>query len=400
MLKGKKIILCVTGSIATYKSAFLLRLLMKEGADVRVIMTEHAAEFVSPLTFSTLSGQRVMVSLFKDDHWENHAILGRWADLVLIAPATAQTIAKMANGFCDNLLLAVYLSATCPVMVAPAMDEDMWLHPSVKRNLDKLVENGVHVIAVVEGALASGLSGLGRLEEPDTILKRVVALLGTQGLMAGKKVLITSGPTQEPIDPVRYISNHSSGKMGVSLANAFANAGAAVTVVTGPTQEHIVTGITIKHVITAEEMYNASMPEVEDADILIMAAAVADFTPVTMSDEKIKKSDDGLQIRLKPTKDILAEAGKRKRPDQLLIGFALETQNEEKNAMDKLIRKNADFIVLNSLRDKGAGFGVDTNKVSIFGTNGIEKTFPLQRKEELAENIVGFVNNYLKNKKS
>lgn len=400
MLEGKKIILCVTGSIAAYKSVFLLRMLSKAGAEVKVIMTPHAGDFVSPLTFSTLSGHRVMINLFEEDNWENHALLGRWADLILIAPATAHTIAGMANGFCDSLLLAVYLSATCTVMIAPAMDEDMWLHPSVRRNIKQLKEDGVKVLNVESGQLASGLIGPGRMAEPQEILKQVESIFSRYSSLKGKKVLITSGPTREPIDPVRYISNHSSGKMGVSLANVFSSGGAEVTIVTGPSTEKINEGIRIKRVNTAAEMYEACRPEIADSDIMIMAAAVADFSPADTSDEKIKKGEGEYRITLKPTVDILAEAGKTKRPDQLLIGFALETHNEKQNALEKMKKKNADMIILNSLRDEGAGFGVDTNKITIFERNGNEQSFPLKKKEDLAKDILLIVEKYFKNKKS
>lgn len=395
MLKDKKIILCITGSIAAFKSVYLLRFLVKEGVLVKVVMTESATRFVSPLTFSTLSNERVMVHLFENDNWENHSLLGRWADLILVVPASANTIAKMANGLCDNLLMAIYLSASCPVIIAPAMDEDMWKHPVTKRNIQKLIYDKVKVLRVGNGPLASGLSGIGRVAEPEEILEQIKDFFNQKLSMAGKRVLITSGPTVEPIDPVRYISNHSTGRMGVALANTFKEAGADVTIVTGPTTVDIFPGINIIKVTTAEQMYGACMKEVEAAEIIIMAAAVADYTPVDVSSQKIKKNGDELHIVLKPTKDILSAAGKIKRPDQVLIGFALETENEKQNAMGKLKRKNADFIILNSLNDEGAGFGSNTNKISILGKDGSERSFPLKPKEDLATDIVTFISQLL-----
>lgn len=395
MLKGKKIILGVTGSIAAYKAVFLLRLLIKEGAFVQVIMTHAATTFVSPITFSTLSKNRVGVNLFENDNWENHALLGRWADLILIAPATANTIAKMANGICDNLLQAVFLSAACPVWVAPAMDEDMWNHSSLKRNLNILQADGVNILQVGEGDLASGLSGMGRMAEPEEIIAEVKEYFSDIFSLRGTNVLITSGPTIEPIDPVRFISNHSSGKMGAGLANAFIRSGADVTIITGPTHERINMKSKVIHVRSAEDMFEACMKEFDNARLIIMAAAVADFTPVSISTEKIKKSSGNKTIELKPTRDILLEAGKRKKANQLLVGFALETENEKANALEKLEKKNADYIILNSLKDEGAGFGKETNKVTIFGRDSSLTAFPLKRKEDLAMDIVTFLSKKL-----
>lgn len=394
MLNGKKILLCVTGSIAAYKAVYILRYLKKEGATVKVIMTENATQFVSPLTFSTLSGERVMKGIFIGDEWENHALLGRWADLMLIAPATCNTIAAMANGFCNNLLTAVYLSANCPVLLAPAMDEDMWNHPSTKRNIQKLIYDRVKVLQVNEGALASGLVGMGRMEEPEEIVLAVKKLFSKPAVFSEKKVLVTAGPTVERIDPVRFISNDSSGKMGIYIAQAFSEAGADVTLVCGPVQMALPLGLNVVKVTSASEMYDACMKDFNAYDLVVMAAAVADYTPATPVSQKIKKEGNGLSIALMPTKDILAAAGKIKKENQVIVGFALETNNEEENAIKKLNTKNADFIILNSLNDRGAGFGMDTNKVTIFGKDGGRWNFPLKSKEELAHDIVKFLSQH------
>jgi len=395
MLKGKKILLCITGSIAAYKSVFLLRLLKKHGAEVKVIMTKDATHFVSELTFSTLSGSVVLLNLFDNNNWHNHAVMGRWADVMIIAPASSNTIAKLATGICDNLLTAVYLSATCPVMVAPAMDEDMWHHPATKRNIQKIKYDKVKVLEVEKGELASGLIGEGRMMEPEDILKEIENIFRTDLSLIGKKVLITSGPTYEPIDPVRFIGNRSSGKMGTALAESFAKQGADVTVVSGPSKIEIPESIKVRKVTTAQEMYDATMSDVSSFDIIVMAAAVADFTPKETAKEKIKKMNAEMFIQLKQTKDILLEAGQRKRDDQLLVGFALETENEKTHAIEKLKRKNADYIILNSLRDESAGFESDHNKISIFGKDGSEHQFPLQTKKELADAIVSFLIQHL-----
>lgn len=395
MLNGKKIILGVTGSIAAYKAVFLLRLLKKSGAEVRVIMTKNARNFVSPLTFSTLSGERVVSGFFVDDQWENHALLGRWADLILIAPASAQTIAKMSAGFCDNLLLAVYLSAQCPVMIAPAMDEDMWLHPSTGRNIKNLETDGVQVLSVGEGQLASGLAGQGRLSEPGDILGEVENFFNRKGTMQGKRVLITAGPTIEPIDPVRYISNYSSGKMGIALATAFLNQAAAVTLVTGPIQQSVPHLAELIKVNTAAEMYDTCLGIFSAYDVVVMAAAVADYTPVVKSGQKIKKRNAVLHIDLEPTKDILLEMGRRKKEKQILVGFALETENGSQNALEKLAKKNADFIVLNVASDTNTAFGSDTNKISIFGKNNVEYHSVLKSKIDIAADIVAFLSSQL-----
>ncbi len=391
MLAGKKIILGVTGSIAAYKSVLLLRLLIKEGAEVKVVITKEAEQFVSALTFSTLSREPVLTDFFENDQWKNHALLGRWADMLIIAPATANTIAKMTNGFCDNLLQAIYLSASCPVIVAPAMDEDMWNHAATKKNIKILEEIGATFLTVGQGDLASGLTGYGRLMEPEKIFEKINTFFREGDLMKGKKVLISAGPTIEPIDPVRFISNHSSGKMGIALARAFIREGAGVTLVAGPIKEAVPGPAKLISVKTAEEMYNACLKDFNTYDIIIMAAAVADYTPEKVSRQKIKKTGDTLNLVLKPTKDILLEMGRRKNENQLLIGFALESENGRKNALEKLRKKNADFIILNSLNDEGAGFGGDTNKISIFGKNNNEFHSVLKSKDEIASDIVHFL---------
>lgn len=389
MLQGKKILLGITGSIAAYKSISLVRLLIKSGAEVKVIVTPAARDFVSTLTLSTLSKQAVLSDLFDEATWANHVMLGRWADLFLIAPLSCNTLAKMAQGHCDNLLLATYLSATCPVWVAPAMDEDMWHHPATKQNLERLSANGNHVIPVNEGELASGLSGAGRMAEPEELQAQIIHYFKKTGSFSGKKVLITAGPTYEPIDPVRFIGNHSSGKMGVALAMELANRGAIVELVTGPgVQAPTHTGIKVTPVHTAAEMYEVSVSLFPDKDMAIMAAAVADYTPQKVAGEKIKKQEGELDIRLVKTKDILKQLGQLKKADQVLVGFALETNNERSNALAKLESKKADLIVLNSLQDSGAGFGFDTNKITLFDKSGSEKTYPMKSKKEVASDII------------
>lgn len=389
MLQGKKILLGITGSIAAYKSVYLVRLLVKAGAEVKVIMTPAAKDFVSPLTLSTLSKNPVLTDLFDEQSWSNHVMLGRWADVMLLAPLSCNTLAKMANGQCDNLLLAVYLSATCPVVIAPAMDEDMWHHPATKINLQKIESFGNRIIPVEKGELASGLFGDGRMAEPEQIIQYILDNFFLTRPLAGKKALVTAGPTYEPIDPVRFIGNHSSGKMGIALARELQQQGAEVTLITGPVQAELpVDGIIVKKVKTAAEMFGACMEIYGTTDIAIMAAAVADYTPAVTASEKIKKKEDGLTVVLTKTKDILKELGERKRNGQVLVGFALETNNEEEHAKEKLVRKNADLIVLNSLNDSGAGFGHDTNKVTIFGKGGQEFNFEMKSKQAVAKDIV------------
>lgn len=394
MLKGKKILLGVTGSIAVYKTVFLLRNLISEGAEVKVIMTRDATNFVTPLTFSTLSNNKVYIDLFNAGIWENHVMLARWADLFLVAPATFNSIGKMANGICDNLLMTVYFSLQCPSVVAPAMDDDMWKHDANKNNIQILKDRGVNFLPVGEGELASGLSGEGRMCEPGMIIKWLNEFFQNSKDFVGNKVVISAGPTREAIDPVRFISNHSSGKMGIAMAEEFYRRGANVYLVLGPTNEMVSNGITVIKVTTAEEMFNAVMDISTDGDILCMAAAVADYLPEKVADQKIKKSGDAFQLQLKKTKDILYTLGSKKTSNQTLIGFALETENEVVNARKKLREKNADIIVMNSLRDKGSGFGFDTNKIVIFEKNGNEASFPLQSKKETAKDIVDFIHRY------
>ncbi|GEP95966.1 phosphopantothenoylcysteine decarboxylase [Chitinophaga cymbidii] len=392
----------VTGSIAAYKAALLVRLLVKEGAEVKVMMTPAACDFITPLTLSTLSKHEVGVHVSENGNWSNHVMLGRWADVMLIAPASVNTIAKMANGICDNLLLAVYLSATCPVLFAPAMDEDMWLHPATKANVAKLLSYGHRQLPVHKGELASGLFGEGRMAEPESIVAYVSEFLagaaasgGHSGTpvtgkpLSGKTALVSAGPTQEPIDPVRFISNHSSGKMGIALAEALAEAGANVQLVLGPTPLSTThSGITTTRVITAAEMYERCMEHAAAADILVMAAAVADYRPRKVADIKIKKKDDEMSIELEKTADIARTLGAQKKNGQLLIGFSLETNNEREYALKKLKDKHLDMVVLNSLNDAGAGFFHDTNKVTLLSPDGKEKALPLLSKQEVARNIV------------
>jgi phosphopantothenoylcysteine decarboxylase/phosphopantothenate--cysteine ligase len=393
MWKGKKILIGISGSIAAYKTIYLVRLLVKAGAEVKLIMTPSSKDFVSPLTLSTLSKNPVLTDLFDEQSWSNHVMLGRWADIMLIAPLSCNTLAKMANGQCDNLLLAVYLSATCPVVVAPAMDEDMWKHPATKANLDKLIAYGNTVIPVESGELASGLHGEGRMAEPEQIMEFLQNRFFLTGHprkpLAGKKALVTAGPTYEPIDPVRFIGNHSSGKMGLAIAKELQARGAQVTLVMGPSTIPLSSnGIEVKKVTTTEEMYTACNDLFEKTDITVMAAAVADYTPIVKAGQKIKKKEKNLTVELTKTKDILKSLGERKKKGQVLVGFALETNDEEANAKEKLVKKNVDLLVLNSLNDEGAGFGHDTNKITIFGKEGEEIRFDLKSKDEVAKDIV------------
>ena len=389
MLKGKKILLGITGSIAAYKSIYLVRLLVKAGAEVKVIMTPSANDFVSKLTLSTLSKNPVLADLADEHSWNNHVMLGRWADVMIIAPLSCNTLAKMAHGNCDNLLIAVYLSATCPVVVAPAMDEDMWHHPSTKENIAKLITFGNKIIPVEKGELASGLTGDGRMAEPETIVKFLGSIFFLNLELKNKKALVTAGPTFEPIDPVRFVGNYSSGKMGIAIAKELQNRGADVTLVLGPTQLDFSTdGMNLMRVKTATEMYNACNIHFKETDIAIMAAAVADYTPVVVADQKIKKTSDKLTLEMKKTKDILKSLGEIKKINQLVVGFALETTNERENALGKLKSKNADMIVLNSLNEKGSGFGVDTNKITIFDKSGKEFNFETLDKKCVAKKIV------------
>lgn len=391
MLKGKKILLGITGSIAAYKAVLIVRQLVKEGAEVRVIMTPSATAFITPLTLSTLSKNEVLCQLSDNDSWANHVMLGRWADIMLIAPLSCNTLAKMANGICDNLLLAVYLSATCPVVLAPAMDEDMWHHPSTQQNILKVKSFGNHIIPVSNGELASGLIGEGRMDEPYNIISWIKNLLSKSNDLIGKKVLVTAGPTYEAIDPVRFIGNHSSGKMGIALAEEFNQRGAQVTLVAGPVAETLPDSIKTIKVISANDMLQQCMNVFPQMDIIVMAAAVADYTIETPAVDKIKKKEESFAIQLKKTTDILQTMGKEKLPAQFLAGFALETNNEKENAIAKLKSKNADIIILNSLNDKDAGFGYSTNKITIFDKQGNEYPFATKSKKEIAADIVNTI---------
>ena len=390
-LTNKKILLGVSGSIAAYKATFLVRLLIKQGAQVKVIMTNAAKDFVTPLSLSTLSKNDVLSDIAKDDSWANHVALGRWADVMLIAPLSCNTLAKMATGLCDNLLMAVYLSATCPVIVAPAMDEDMWHHPTTKNNLQKLEVYHNKIIPVENGELASGLIGEGRMAEPEIIVKYLEDFFISKDELKGKKILVTAGPTYEAIDPVRFIGNHSSGKMGIALAEELTKRGGDVTLVIGPSSEKISSTIKVEKVTSAAEMYEACMVIFEKVDIAIMSAAVADYTPVAIANEKIKKKEEVFTIELTKTKDILKSLGEVKRKNQFLVGFALESTNEKANALGKLKAKNADMMVLNSLKDKGAGFGINTNKITIFDKAENEYHFETKSKINVATDIVNTI---------
>ncbi|QDH79316.1 bifunctional phosphopantothenoylcysteine decarboxylase/phosphopantothenate--cysteine ligase CoaBC [Echinicola soli] len=390
-LQGKRILLGITGSIAAYKAAHLTRLLVKEGAEVQIIMSTSALDFIPPLTLSTLSKRPVHHQFHKDEtgEWNNHVELGLWADLFIIAPLSASTLSKLANGNSDNLLTATYLSARCPVMLAPAMDLDMYRHSSVTTNLATVKTYGNILLDAESGELASGLSGQGRMMEPEHILERVITHFHTSNDLNGQTALVTAGPTHEAIDPVRYIGNHSSGKMGVAIAENMAKRGAKVTLVMGPSQEtarH--PNITTIHVISAREMFEAAQKAHRTTKISVFAAAVADYAPADQSKEKIKKSSDDLSISLKKNIDIAATLGKNKSAEQYHVGFALETNQEEENALEKLKKKNFDFIVLNSMKDKGAGFKHDTNKITIYHKTGKKEASPLLAKVDVAALIV------------
>lgn len=389
MLNNKNIILGVCGSIAAYKSAVLVRLLIKAGANVKVILTADAANFITPLTLSTLSKNPVYTRYFEEETgvWSNHVELGLWADYMIIAPASANTIGKMANGLCDNLLSAVYLSAKCPVFFAPAMDLDMWKHDSTKNNIEKLQGFGNIMISPNSGELASGLHGEGRMAEPEEIVAYLSAIIKRDLPLAGQKAMVTAGPTYEPIDPVRFIGNHSSGKMGFAIADELARLGAEVTLISGPTAEKSKETIQRIDVTTAAQMLEACKNNFAQNTITVMSAAVADYTPAKVAVQKIKKKEDDFSIELKKTTDILAVLGQMKTADQLLIGFALETNNEEENAKAKLIKKNLDLIVLNSLQDEGAGFQKDTNKITIFNQAAEKKVYTMKSKTEVAKDI-------------
>lgn len=398
MLKNKKIILGVCGSIAAYKSAILVRLLVKAGADVKVILTADAANFITPLTLATLSKHPVYTQYFEEETgvWSNHVELGLWADFMIIAPASANTLAKMAGGLCDNLLTAVYLSAKCPVYVAPAMDLDMWKHDSTQNNIDKILAYGNQVIQPGSGELASGLYGEGRMAEPEEIVAFLTERIQANLPLSGKKILVTAGPTYEAIDPVRFIGNHSSGKMGFAIADRFAQLGAEVTLITGPTAEKSNYPMTRIDVVSAADMLQACKTHFGSSDITVMSAAVADYTPVQKAEQKIKKTSTEFSLELKKTEDILATLGQLKTAGQILVGFALETQNEEEYAKGKLAKKNLDLIVLNSLNDKGAGFKKDTNKITIFNKAAEKKTFEMKSKTDVATDICNEILNLVK----
>ena len=390
MLKGKKIVIGVTGSIAAYKTPFLVRLLVKEGCQVKVIMTPKSRDFVTPLTLATLSRNAVIIDPFRPDsgEWSNHVELGIWADAMIFAPVTANTLGKMVNGIADNFVITAYLSAKCPVFIAPAMDLDMFNHPSTRKNIDILRSYGNFIIEPQVGELASGLSGPGRMEEPDKIMAIFKTFFARQNQLSGRKVLITAGPTVERIDPVRYISNFSSGLMGLALANEANARGAIVTLITGPSHPLTVAGgIREIKVESAQEMYKACMKHYQQSEYIIMAAAVADYTPSKTSANKIKKSKDLLSVDLQSTTDILKKMGDAKKSGQVLVGFALETENEVANAEKKLNNKNLDYIVLNSLKEKGAGFGTPTNKISILSPGGMVHRGTIKPKEEVAKDI-------------
>lgn len=395
MLRNKKILLGVCGSIAAYKAAQLTRLLVKQGAEVQIIMSASASEFITPLTLATLSKRPALSQYFDKTTglWHNHVELGLWADLMLIAPASANTMAKMANGICDNLLTATYLSARCPVILAPAMDLDMYVHPSTLANLEKLKSYGNHVIDAEYGELASGLTGKGRMAEPEHIITYLENFLSHALPLQGKKALVTAGPTYEPLDPVRFIGNHSTGKMGYALAEQLAKQGAEVTLISGPTALNDSKHPLVKtiRVTSAAEMYEASLQAFPAMDLAVMAAAVADYTPKEVADKKIKKDEATFALTLTKTKDIASELGKIKRENQLLVGFALETNDEETNARKKIISKNLDLIVLNSLNDPGAGFKHDTNKITIIDKDNNSTAFELKQKEAVALDIVNVI---------
>ena len=399
MLRGKHILLGVTGSIAAYKAAVLVRTLVKEGAEVKVVMTEMAKQFITPLTMATLSKSPVLVEFYNPENgdWNSHISLGMWADAYLIAPASANTIAKMATGVADNLLLTTYLSARCPVVVAPAMDVDMFLHVATQQNIETLVKRGVKIIDPNSGELASGLEGKGRMAEPDEIVKSLTEMFSEKGNMKGLKVLVNAGPTREAIDPVRYISNHSTGKMGYAIAAEFANRGAEVTLVSGPVESQKVhTAVKVINVVTAAEMFDATTAEYQKgADVTVLCAAVADFTPSRQEQNKVKRGSLNWSLELEPTRDIAAAIGKEKKEGSLIAGFALETDHEHSNALSKLERKGLDMIILNSLNDKGAGFGTDTNKISIIARGGETVHYPLKSKEQVAGDIADYIENLL-----
>lgn len=399
-MKGKHILVGVTGGIAAYKTAYLIRHFVKQGAEVRVVMTKMAKQFITPLTLATLSQNPIAVDFFDPENgqWNSHVSLGLWADCFVIAPATANTIGKMANGIADNLLLTTYLSAKCPVVIAPAMDLDMYAHEATQNNIKTLRQRGVCIVEAEDGFLASGLIGKGRMAEPEIIANAVADIFKHSNIISGKNIMITAGPTYEKIDPVRFIGNYSSGKMGYAIAEELASRGANITLISGPVKikaHH--KNIIVINVESAKQMYDACVEHFIHADAAIMTAAVADFTPTEVADNKIKRKGD-ITLQLKPTNDIAARMGEMKKTEQALVGFALETNDEEANAANKLSSKNLDFIVLNSLNDKGAGFGVDTNKITIFENNGTRTAFELKTKAECAVDIANILEKTIKAK--
>lgn len=401
-MRGKKILLGITGSIAAYKSALLVRLLVKEGAEVKVVMTKAAIDFITPLTLSTLSKHPVYSEYANQEtgEWSNHVELGLWADAFVIAPASANTISKMANGVCDNLLLAVYLSSKCKVFFAPAMDLDMHKHPATQENIARLVSFGNQLISATSGELASGLYGEGRMEEPELILDVLEKYFNADLPLTGKKALVTAGPTFEAIDPVRFIGNRSSGKMGYAIAEELAALGAEVLLVSGPGNLSVNNSrIKRVNIESAEEMLNACMADFSAKDIIVMSAAVADYKPADVAPEKLKKKNNEMPLPLIPTQDILALMGEKKGKDQFIVGFALETENEIENARGKLKKKNLDLIVLNSLKDEGAGFNHDTNKITIIDKKGSEHHFSLKSKQEVAKDLVKIIISNITNKR-
>ena len=390
-LKGKHILLGVTGSIAAYKAALLVRALVKEGAEVKVVMTPMAKQFITPLTLATLSKNPIVVDFYNPENgdWNSHVSLGMWADLFLIAPATAATMGKMVSGVADNLLITTYLSAKCPVAIAPAMDLDMYKHPSTQENMRVLAERGAIIIEPAAGELASGLEGKGRMEEPEKIVAHVEAIFAREGSLAGKNLLITAGPTCEAIDPVRYITNHSSGKMGYAIAHEAANRGAKVKIVSGPVSVKLYhPNVEIIPVTSAQEMFDSTKANLGSADIVVLCAAVADFTVAQKADKKIKREKSDYNLLLTPTQDIAAWVGANKGEETFLTGFALETNDELENAKGKLERKNLDMIVLNSMQDNGAGFKTDTNKITIISRGGDVENYPLKSKDQVAADIL------------
>ncbi|MGL4632068.1 MAG: bifunctional phosphopantothenoylcysteine decarboxylase/phosphopantothenate--cysteine ligase CoaBC [Leadbetterella sp.] len=396
-LESKKILLAISGSIAAYKSAWLVRLLIKAGAEVKVILSESASEFVTPLTLGTLSKNPVITSFVGQDKstWHNHVELGLWADLMVVAPATAHTLAKCAHGICDSILIASYLSCRCPVYFSPAMDLDMYAHFTTEESIEKLKNNGNFIIEPNSGELASGLDGKGRMAEPEEILETVIGHFKKDDFWKGKKILINAGPSQEDLDPVRFISNHSTGKMGFEIARVFSQSGANVTLIAGPVHQETPPGVTRINVRSADEMYTAMQKHHTECQVAIFSAAIADYKPSEIAQHKIKKLSDDMSIHLVKTVDIAATLGKDKKQDQIHVGFALETQNEIENAQSKLVRKNFDMIVLNSLQDKGAGFRYDTNKICILNSKGERHDFDLKNKTEVALDIRNSLKSYI-----